>query len=432
LISIDTLKHYSKNFSWMMLENLVKIFIGFAVTIYVIRYLGPSDFGLLSYALSIVGILYPVATLGLDAILFRNIIKDKENEKTLIKTGYITRIVAGVSLFLLTSILVYFYSDDKVFVWMLVILAFGMIIDAFSIYKEYFAAHVQNKYIAISSIFSNVLSSLLKLLFIFTKFSVVWFALAFIVQKLFNVIGLKYFYTKTSKKNIGTYDKKLAKQMLNDSWPLIFTSFAGLLYMYTDQILIEYYLDVKQVGLYAAAAKLVMFFYVIPSIISNIIYPKIMELHKSSEQMQFLSRIEKIYFVNFLISLAILSFFLLFGEWLILFLFDEAFKDSINVLLIYAFGLIFVFFAANNNKLLMIDNLQKLMLGRNIFGLGVNVVLNIILIPIYGIKGAAIATVLTELMIVLSYGLNGKTRYILWLQLKTFVYPIVLIKRRIV
>ena len=135
MISSNILKHYLKNFSWMILENIVKVFIGFTLTVYVIRYLGPSDFGLLSYALSIIGILYPVATLGLDAILFRNIIKDKENEKTLMKTGYITRIIAGISLFMLTSLSACFYSDNKVFVWMMIILAFGMIIDGFAIYK---------------------------------------------------------------------------------------------------------------------------------------------------------------------------------------------------------------------------------------------------------------------------------------------------------
>ena len=77
----------------------------------------------------------------------------------------------------------------------------------------------------------------------------------------------------------------------------------------------------------------------------------------------------------------------------------------------------------------MIDNLQKLMLGRNIFGLAVNFLLNLLLIPMYGIKGAAIATVLSEVMIMLSYGLNRKTIYIMWLQLKSFVFPLQFVKR---
>jgi len=229
----DTIKHYIKNFSWMMMENFIKVIIGLSVTIYVIRYLGPSDFGLLSYALSIVGILYPIATLGLDAILLRNIIKYKENEQTFIKTGYITRLIAGTSLFILTSLIVYFYSDNKVFVWIMFILSFGMIIDSFSIYKEYFTAHVQNKYIAISGILSNIFAGILKLYFIFAKFSVIWFSSAFVIQKLVNVLSLKYFYNKNINNNKkSVYDRKLATQMLKDSWPLMFASFSSFLFVH--------------------------------------------------------------------------------------------------------------------------------------------------------------------------------------------------------
>ena len=159
--------NHVSNLAWLMLDNLVKVVVSFTVTIYVIRYLGPADFGLLSYALSIVGILYPIATLGIDAILFRNIIKDKSNERTLIKTAYTVRLFAALPLFLITSTVVYLYSEDMIFVYMLMILSTGMIVDAFSVYKEYFAANNQNKYIAISSSLSNILSSGIKILFIF-------------------------------------------------------------------------------------------------------------------------------------------------------------------------------------------------------------------------------------------------------------------------
>jgi O-antigen/teichoic acid export membrane protein len=423
--------NHVSNLAWLMLDNLVKVVVSFTVTIYVIRYLGPADFGLLSYALSIVGILYPIATLGIDAILFRNIIKDKSNERTLIKTAYTVRLFAALPLFLITSTVVYLYSEDMIFVYMLMILSAGMIVDVFSVYKEYFAANTQNKYIAISSSTSNILSSGIKILFIFTKLSVVWFAFAFVFQKIFNILSLKYFYKKKSASNTGSYDRNIAKEMVKDSWPLIFTSFSGLLYLYADQILIEYYLGVEQVGLYAAATKLIIFFYVIPTILSNVIYPKVIELKQTMGSREFSLKIEMVYFINFMIALFILIFFLVFGERLVLFLFGKEFLGSSDVLLIYAFSLVLVFFAANNNKLLMMDNLQKMMLGRNVFGLIVNIILNVMLIPEYGIKGAAIATVLTQVMIMFSYGINRKTRYILWIQLKAMIYPVVLLARRV-
>ena len=92
----STAKHYIRNFSWMMLEKIIKVFIGLSVGVYVVRYLGPKDFGILSYGLSIVGVLYPFATLGIDAILFRNIIQDKKNEAAIIYTAKMLRFYASI------------------------------------------------------------------------------------------------------------------------------------------------------------------------------------------------------------------------------------------------------------------------------------------------------------------------------------------------
>jgi O-antigen/teichoic acid export membrane protein len=416
-----------------MLENLVKVLLGLVVSVYVIKYLGPKDFGILSYALSIVGILSPFASLGIDAILFRNLINDKENKNkaNILHTAKVLKLFASLISVILSSIFIYFYSDDIQFIYIFILLLFGLIIDVFALYKEYFLSIEKPKIITISSVVAIIISSALSILFVILKLHIIWFALVHIVRKLINIISLKYFYKKQSTKDKGLrFDIVLAKDMLKDSWPLIFTSFAGLLYMSTDQILIKYFLDFEEVGLYATAIKLIMVFYVTPSILSNILYPKIMQSYNLLNTKEFLCKTQKIYVLNFSIAIIILIFFILFGEYLILILFGDEFMSSVDVLYIYSFGIIFVFFGSMNNKLLMMQNLQKLILTRSIFGLIINLMLNILLIPRYGIEGAAIATVFSEFLIVLSYGLNHKTRYILWLQLKSFIYPLVLIKEK--
>ena len=310
----NTLRYFAKNFFWLMLENLVKILVGFTVSVYVIRYLGPQDFGLISYSLSIIGILYPFSSLGIDAILFRNLIKDKDNETTLIYTAKVLKLIGSLVLVFVTILVVYFYSSHDEFIYIFVLLLIGLIIDVFALYKEYFLSIEKTKFITISSVLSLIFSSILNILFVILKLHVIWFAFIYLVRKFFNVVGLKYFYKQHSITKKPTFSKSLAKQMLSDSWPLIFTSFAGLLYMSTDQILIKYFFDFKQVGLYATAVKLIMIFYVIPSILSNILYPKIIELHKSLAKVDFIKKIEKIYFFNLLIAIILLLFFILFGK----------------------------------------------------------------------------------------------------------------------
>lgn len=122
---INTIKHYSKNFSWLMLENLVKVLIGFTVSVYVIRYLGPKDFGLISYTLSIVGILSPFASLGIDAILFRNLINDKDNEAKLIHTAKVMKFFASLVLVTISGVFIYLYSSNIDFIYIFFITLLG-------------------------------------------------------------------------------------------------------------------------------------------------------------------------------------------------------------------------------------------------------------------------------------------------------------------
>jgi O-antigen/teichoic acid export membrane protein len=423
--------HYIKNFSWLLLENIIKVVIGFIVTIYVIKYLGPEQFGMLSYALSIVAISAPFATLGTESILFRNIIKDNDNEKTLMQTVRYIRLVTSLIISSILLVVFYFYFDKVIIFYIAIILLLSVVLQSFMIYREYFAAFEKVKYITFSSIISMIVTNSYRVALILLKAKLIWFAVAYVIEKIVSIGSLKYFYQKISDNKKLVFDKNIAKQMIKDSWPLMFTTFAGVLYLQIDQVLIKYYLGFEQVGIYATAVKIIMLLYVIPTILSNILYPRIMQWHKELSNTEYIKKMNLIYFFNFLIAILILSFFILFGEWIMLFLFGEEFVASVEVLLIYSFGLIFVFFAANNNKLLMIDNLQKLMLGRNILGLILNIILNIILIPKCGINGAAYATVITEIFILLSYGLNERTRYIMYLQLKSFIYPIIYLKEKL-
>jgi O-antigen/teichoic acid export membrane protein len=104
---------YIKNFSWMMTENLIKIGLGLSVSIYLTRYLGPYNYGVLTYAVGITGMLSPIATLGIDAILLRNIIQDKNQEKTLLQTARILKFTSAICLTILSVLFFYFTREDK-------------------------------------------------------------------------------------------------------------------------------------------------------------------------------------------------------------------------------------------------------------------------------------------------------------------------------
>jgi O-antigen/teichoic acid export membrane protein len=112
----------------------------------------------------------------------------------------------------------------------------------------------------------------------------------------------------------------------------------------------------------------------------------------------------------------------LIAEPIISFFFGADFYKSSEILEIYAIVLIVSFFQSINNKILVLHNLQHMIFKRAILALVANAILNFLLIPIYGIKGAAFSTVLSEVVVLLSYSLNHKTRFIFVYQIRAMCF----------
>jgi O-antigen/teichoic acid export membrane protein len=422
---------YIKNFSWMMTENLIKIGLGLSVSIYLTRYLGPYNYGVLTYAVGITGMLSPIATLGIDAILLRNIIQDKNQEKTLLQTARILKFTSAICLTILSVLFFYFTREDKTVVFIMAFLMIGVSVNSLNVYKEYFISINKMRFIAYSSIISLIISNFFRVGLIISSANLLWFAFAILLANIINVLVLKIYYGKISEFKRKYFSWIIARKLLNDSWPLIFTSFAGVIFIYVDQIIIEFYFDFDKVGVYGSAVRLLLFFTIIPSIISNMIYPKVVELYEQNQKQHFIKKMVPIYFFHLIFALLLISIFIVFGRTIILTLYGASFIEAVPVLQIYSITFLFVFFNPMNNKLLMLENLQKLMLFRNLIGLVFNVILNLTLIPVLGIKGAAFATILSQISIIISYYFNSKTRYLLGIKIRAITYPLLLLLKQL-
>ena len=404
----------------MLTENFFRLVIGTYVSVIVARYLGPENLGILSYAISFTAIIAPFAGMGFDSILFRNLIKYKLQAQKQLHTAQLLRMISSSVIILLLFILLFQTRGlgDKTSI-LILILSLSFFIDSFLGVKEYFAANQKFIYIATSGIIALLLASNLFL-----------FAFAIPFQKIIFILILYMIYLKENKKK-GGYNNIISKSLINDSWPLIFSSFSGILYMYQDQILIEYFYGFNDVGIYVIGCKLVMIFVSVPTILSNIIYPEIIKNEKKLSWSNFENYLIKVYFSYIVIASIFIAISIVFGSKIIYILYGDDYQKAYPILSIYAFSLIPAGHTTLSNKLLMINNNQNFILMRNIIGLVVNLILNVILLPSTGIIGAAIATVVTQAGISISFILNPKTRYIAMIQLKAFLYPFIYVFRKI-
>jgi len=369
--------------------------VGITVGVWVTRYLGPDRFGLLSYAMAFVGLFAAISTLGLDGIVVRELVKTPERRDVLLGTSFILKLIgAFVSLMLLgTAIFLNITTKNTAIIMMLI--GSATVFQAFNVIDIYFQSKVLSKYVVFAQAISMVVVNGVKVALILNKASLVWFAGVVGVEALLISVGLVGYYLKSGVKlKEWTVDRGVASELLRDSWPLIIGSISATIYMKIDIIIIQLLLGERDTGYYTAAARLSELFLFITMIITKSIAPKITEAKQRNYQ-EYLNLIQSVY--NILVKIAVtLSIGLyVIAPQLIILLFGSEFTHTIPIFQIYIWSTVMVYLSNASWLFYLNEGLEVLASLRLIIGAIVNLILNIILIQMMGVVGAAYATLLS-------------------------------------
>ena len=388
-------KKYFINTGWLFFERIIGMAITFFVGVYVARYLGPANFGLLSYAGSFVGLFAAIGTLGLDSILVRELVKDEKRRGELLGTTFIFKVIGSIFVLIIIVIAVRFTNNDNFTNLLIFIIAIGTIFQSFNVIKFYFQAKVLSKYTVYAQIFASIICAAIKLMLIYFNMGLIYFAMVTLLQSIILASGLIGMYIK-QKSSLFSWSVNfgLAKNLLKDSWPLMFSGIAISIYMKIDQVMIKNMLDAKAVGNYAVAVRLSEVWYFIPMAITSSVFPAIINAKKISEKLYY-ERLQKLCNLMILISIVIALPISFFANDLINLIFGKQYNQAGLVLAIYIWAGMPVFVACVHGKYWIIENLTKIVFYLTINAAFLNVILNLILIPIYGIIGAALATLIS-------------------------------------
>lgn len=389
---------YFKNTSWLFGEKILRMIVGLFVGIWVARYLGPEQFGIFSYAQSFVGLFAVIATLGLDSIVVRELVKDNYSKEDLIGTAFWMKLFGAFIVLFFLFITINFTSNDTYVNMLIFIIAASVVFQSFNVIDFYFQSKVLSKYTVFANIISLTFSSIAKIVFILTQAPLEYFVATVLFDNFILALGYLYFYKKNRQKvKDWNFNSTLAKSMLHDSYPLIIGGVINSIYMKIDQVMIKDILDVVEVGYYAAAVRLSEVWFSIGVIISNSLFPAIINAKKVSESFYY-ERIQKLFLFLIIIaySLSITVYFL--SDYIILFLYGKIFMSAAPVLSIHIFSAIFVYLGVSSGRWLINENRTIINLYRNLMGMLVNIFLNIIFIEKYGIIGAAYASLAAYLI----------------------------------
>ncbi|NMG06331.1 flippase [Brasilonema sp. UFV-L1] len=423
LKSNSRLRAIIANTGWLFTDRILRMGVGLLIGVWIARYLRVQQYGLLNYAIAFVSLFSPFATLGLDNVVVRDLVRDSSHRKQILGTTFWLKLLGGVgSLLLSVSFICLIRQDENLTIWLVAILATAGIFQALDTIDLWFQSQVQSKYTVVAKNTAFVIITLIKVALIKMHASLIAFAWASLAEIGLGAVGLAIIYkVKGHPLLVRGWNFPLAKALLKESWPYIFSSLAILIYMKIDLIMLGQMVGDNAVGIYSAATRISEVWYFIPTAITSSVSPSIYAAKQISEDLYY-RRIGQLLRLLVLLSLVIALPMTFLSGTITSMLFGNAYAGAGPILAIHIWAALFVFMGLAISPWFNAESLAHLSMYITFMGAIINVVLNLFLIPSYAGLGAAIATVISYgFASFLSNVIHPKTRKIFRLQIQSLI-----------
>lgn len=408
------------NLAWLFSDKLLRMGVGLFVSIWVARYLGPEDFGLLSFAIAFVSIFGALSNLGLPGIVVRDIVSEPERSLETLGSSFVLQIASGITAFTLLLVVIPMLRPyDRSAISVVIIIGLTLLFKASESIKYWFESQVQSKYAvwAENSVF--LATAVMKVGLIIVGASLLAFAWITFVEALLAAILLFAMYEWAGGRiRAWQFSSTRAKTLLKHSWPLILSGLAVMVYMRIDQIMLGQMLNDKAVGIYSAAVRVSEAWYFIPMAIVGSVFPALLDAKKTSEAL-YLEKFQKLYDTLVVIALVVAIPVTFLANQIVVGLFGQEYLEAGTILSIHVWTALFVFLGVASGKWFLAENRQLLAFHRVFVGMWVNIALNLMWIPQYGGVGAAMATLISQVVAALLIdAVRKETRLMFWMKLK--------------
>jgi len=377
---------------WLLLQHGIKFLVGFFVTLYLARYLGPEEYGLFSLSISYILLFSIFSDLGLSEILVRDFVSKKDTE-LILSTSLILRTFGGFLSILFLLFFLKIFQEDSILVKSVIILSPIIIFKCFDSINNFFQSLNKNKFVALATIFSIIVGAIFTLVFIKLKKDYYYFISVYLFEFILLSICLLFFYIIFYKKLTIRFSFKKAKEMLFESWPLIIAGASSVISTRIDQIFIGNMLSQNVLGNYSAAAKISEVWLILPMIYGRVIYPSLVQ-KKTENQNLYKTIVWKTILLFFIVGISGAGLITIFSDSLINILFGTKYDLASTYLSYYIWSTLPYFVLFIVYQLFYIEKIVQFGLIVSITSIVSNLTLNYFLIDLFGAKGAIIGTLI--------------------------------------
>lgn len=385
------------NAFWLIGAKVYHVAVNLVVSLLMARYLGPSNYGLINYAASFTALFTAVCTLGINGILVNELINDRRHG-VLIGSSIGMRLCSSLCSVITIVALAYVLNpDEPTTIWVVLIYSTTLVFQSFDSINCWYQANLESKVTAKISAAGYTVVALYKIWLLLTRKNVMWFAASHVVEfALVAVLLLGSYRVHAGREQRLRFSMGTGRMLLSKSYHFILSGMMVAVYGQMDRVMLKSMIDDASVGYYSAAVSITSMWTFILSAIIDSTKPVILAAH-SRDRRVFERYLIRLYGAVMYISFAAAAAICLLSKPIIWLLYGEAYLDARGALCILCWDTAFSYLGVARSIWMVPNGKQKY--EKYIAGSGAvcNLILNAVLIPLWGVNGAAIATLITQI-----------------------------------
>lgn len=386
------------NTNWLLFKNIYSMLLSLVVGSLSVRYLGPSNYGLIGYGTSLVSLFNAISQLGLNSVIMSELLRKPEEKGKTLGTALVMRLVASVASFLCVLFFVCIVEPSNQVLFVVTALqALVLICNTYELLNEWFLSELQSKiYVVASSIGATIVGGW-KILLLVLGASVQWFAASTTIQAL--VCGGIIFVIFFKKKQFRLgYSFSRAREIFGKSKHYIISGLAIALYTQMDKVMLGKMMGEREVGLYTSAMTVAMLWEFVPQSIINSARAVILE-KKNVNNEEYLRLFRILLLSISLMGIGVGVGIQLFGKWVILLLYGRAYKEAVPLLQILIWSTGFAMLGTARGIWNVAEDKNQYVKYYTIIGGLFNLFFNYFAIQVWGMAGAAVGTLLSQMLV---------------------------------
>lgn len=385
-------KRFAANTGWLIAQSIFQYAVTAVIGIIAARFLGPTNYGILGYGVSLMAIFSTIGTLGLNDIQITSMVETPEDEGGIIGTALLLRLVSSTLSIGAIALSAWLTRPGEHLLFIVTLLqSLQLIFQSIDAMRLWFQKELLSKYTAIGSIVGNIICSVWRIVLLIRGASVEWFALTSVIQMFANyLVVVPFFFTK-AKLKLG-FSFAIAKRLLSRSWHFILAGLTSAVAAHFSRLYLGGSLGDTVLGFYNAAYMIATVWLFVPHAMIDSALPVLLQTKKTKPE-AFAPRYQLLLMAILGIGIAAGAGLNLLAPWIVNLLYGADYAPAAVVLRIIAWIGIFSNIGSARNIWIQAEGKQSAVKYITFITAAASILLSVVLIPLYGLNGAAFACV---------------------------------------